>query len=185
MLVAVLALHQHSAALARNQRVVTCLDRVQVQLCFGRLGRHVCALAHFVGDLVFILARRVVEVPVELQGAPLDLRVVLSEDQRSFVLVDHVFLEVFERLEADGWLAVGAPELNVRVDLYDVSLILLIFGDNVIEELQLVVIAAVRRGCLLLAGLPLLLLLSFGSCLRFLRRIADGLRLRVISTFFS
>ena len=124
---------------------------------------------------------------MELQSALLDLRVVLCEDQRSFVYGDHVLLEVFEGLETDRWLAVCAPQLNVRVYLDYLSFVLFIFGNNVIEELHLVVITAVSRCCLLLAsGLPKFFLLRFGSCLSrlsFLSSIIDGLGLLIVNIF--
>ena len=67
VLLAILSLHEDATGLAGDERVVTGLDRVNVELLSGRLQWQVFALAELVGEFILVVRRRLVEVMMVLE----------------------------------------------------------------------------------------------------------------------
>lgn len=121
MLLGVLSLHKHTTAIAGNQRVVPGLQGVEVEVSSSGLERYVRALAHFIGDLILVCARRIVKVSVELEGAFLDVSRLFGKHFRRQMFRHHVLLELRETLKADSWHTIGAAELEISIDLNNLS----------------------------------------------------------------
>lgn len=132
----ILALHEGATIGALDQRVVVRFERVDVELCPGCLGRQIATLAQFVGYFIFVSACLVVEKFVVGQSLLLDLRWLLDKEDVGHMLRLHVRLERSEVFKADRGNAIGAAkdEGGVQLDY----LLLLIFCDNIVEELQLI-----------------------------------------------
>ena len=153
MLLAVLPLHEHMAPCALDQWIVTGLNRVQVQLHTSRLGRQVLALAKLVGNFILVVARRLVEVTVELERALADGLGLLDEDDLALVIADHMLLQRCHIFKSDRREAIGAPRHEVTLQLrHRVLLDTLVLRNDVVQELQLIITAA--GSLLLLLLLP-------------------------------
>lgn len=178
MLLDVFTLHEHFAFLTLDQRVVTGLDRVEIQVLPSGLGGQVGALAQFVGNLLLVDASGVVEVSMEGQGLLSDFKRLLYEDDRGMMLGRHVLFQGSLVFKAHCWLAVCAPENEAFIEFRQ-DLLLRVLGDDGVQELKLVITAA---DCVfLLPGLSGLLsgLFLFSLCLLLLCRGAVRIEIKV------
>ena len=143
MLLAVLPLHEHMTLTTLDQWIVTGLDRVQVQLHTSRLRWQILALAKLVGNFILVVARRLVEVTVELERALSNGLGLLDEDDLALVIADHMLLQRCDILKSDCREAIGAPGHEVTLQLgHRVLLGTLVLRNDVVQELQLVITAA-------------------------------------------
>ena len=94
MFLAIFTLHEDTAFIAANERVVARLDRVEVELLPRCLERQVLALAELVGQLVLVVLCRLIKVFMVLQCKLLYALCLLTEEDLRHMLVRHVLLQI-------------------------------------------------------------------------------------------